>query len=1046
MRAIVINVIFLGFLLNLYAQAPEWENSEIFEVNREPAHAWFIPYNSENIEDPNNLENSPNIKLLNGNWKFHWSAKPEDRPIDFYKADYNTTGWKEIPVPSNLQMHGYGYPIYTNVKYPFPKNEPYISHSYNPVGSYIHSFEIGKDWKDKEIFIHFGAVKSAFYLWINGQYVGYSQDSKLPAEFNITKFIMPGKNKIAVEVYRWCDGNYLEDQDFWRLSGIERDVYLIATPKIRIQDFFANATLDDLYKTGLLDLDVNIQNHSAKTSKNFSLEVNLKTSENKKIYSSKKTFKVKKNSKATLNFKSNIADVLAWSAEKPNLYSLTIIFKMGDEILQSVKQHVGFRKVEIKNGNLLVNGKAILLKGVNRHEHDPVSGHVISRESMLQDIQLMKQFNINAVRTAHYPNDPYWYFLCSKYGIYVMDEANVEAHGHGFEKHNSLGNNPRYKQAILSRVGNMIDRDKNSPSIIIWSLGNEIGVGENMVAAYNLSKKMDISRPVHLELGPTAKENNFIADTLFTDIIAWMYKEPDTIKQLYIDKYPNHPFIWCEYSHSMGNSTGNLKELWDFVESNRQIQGGFIWDWVDQGLLNKTKDGEPYWAYGGDFEPKEIHNDGNGHINGIVFPDREPQPALYEVKKVYQNVKFEAVDLEALHFKIYNNYFFKDLDEFYLYWEIKGNGKVISSSAKNDLKLKPGQDKNIKIDIDDEILKTTDTEFYIDFYIKTKTAMELVQQNHIVAKEQFRLPMKIYSKKSKTSGKTLKHYINDNVLVINNSYGIINFDLGKGNLTGYEFQGKQLIKEGLKINFWRAPIDNDYGNKMPEICKPWKEAGKNSELINYNIDDANKDRLVIYFEYDLPDVSSQYFSTYTIYENGEILIENSLKAGSDSLPELPRFGMYLTLSSEYNNMEWYGRGPHENYSDRNTSAFVGLHNGKVADQYVPYIRPQENGNKTDVRWLKLSNNDGLGIMITGLSLLSVSAHHNTIEDFDYDRAKYNRHTSDIKKRDLVRINIDYLQRGVAGDNSWGALPYQPYRLFAKDYSYSFLIKPFIKKQ
>ena len=1038
-------VLFIAKIFSAQAQTfSEWENPEIFAINKEPAHAWFIPFEDKNIKDPFDLKASAAVQLLNGFWKFYWVAKPKEAPKNFYTLGYDTTSWDTIPVPANWQMHGYGYPIYTNIQYPFPKNAPYIAHSYNPIGSYVRSFQISDAWLKKEIFIHFGAVKSAFYLWINGRFVGYSQGSKLPANFKITKYLVKGKNKIAVQVYRWCEGNYLEDQDFWRVSGIERDVFLVATPKIRIRDFSVVATLDSQNTNGIFRLQAFVKNHTRRLHKNFSLETKIRYKD-KEIYTAQKNITIDSEGTATLDFKTTLPNVLKWSAEQPHLYTLTLFLKQEGKIIQSIKQYIGFRKVLIQNGNLLVNGKPILIKGVNRHEHDPVTAHVVSKKSMLKDICLMKQCNINAVRTAHYPNAPYWYHLCNKYGMYVVDEANIEAHGHGFQKHNSLGNRPAYKKAICARVKNMIARDKNNPAVIIWSLGNEIGVGENMVAAYNLAKKMDTTRVVQLELGPTSKENNFISDTLFTDIIPWMYAQPQKIEKLYIGKYPNRPFIWCEYAHAMGNSTGNLKELWDFVHKNRQVQGGFIWDWVDQGFAVQTKQGQTYWAYGGDFEPEGIHNDGNGHINGLVFPDRKPHPALYEVKKIYQNVTFKAVDLKKMHFEMVNHYFFTKLSEFNLYWEITRNGEKITSSVIEHLPVAPEKKYVFTPKIDKKLQVLPDTEYFINFFLKTKKQKGLLPAGHVVAKAQFKLPIKTFTKPESLLKKL--HYTKTKErLTIQTEFVSIGFDLVQGTISSYKLRGRALIKQGLYPNFWRAVTDNDYGNKMHKICKVWQLASENRQLVDYKLNQLSDKKITIKFIHNLPAADSKYHTSYTVDSNGRILVRGSIDIGADNLPELPRFGMSFTLSNSYDHLEYFGRGPYENYQDRNQCAFVGRYAGKVAAQYVPYIRPQENGNKTGVRWFKLTDNKGDGLMVKGLQPLNFSTHHNSIQDFDYGSAKHRKHTTNIKKRKAVFVNIDYKQRGVGGDNSWGALPYESYRLFPKNYKYGFVLLPVLEKK
>lgn len=1019
----------------------DWENSELFEKNKQKAHAWFIPFSNTEIKDAYDLYASDNIKVLNGNWKFHWSATPGERPAEFYKEDFNTNDWKEIPVPGNWQMNGYGYPLYTNVRYPFTKNEPYVDHEINEVGSYKHSFELPESWNGKQVFIHFGAVKSAFYLWINGEFVGYSQGSKLPAEFDVTRFLKPGKNTLSTEVYRFCDGNYLEDQDFWRMNGIERDVYLVATPKVRIRDFWAKAGLDKDYKEGRFSLEVELFNHNSTSAKNYEVEIQIQDEAKHTIYTEIKPVNFDSEN-AQVKFNKEFESIKKWSAEQPDLYQVIVALKENGKVTQALKHEIGFRTSEIKNGNLLVNGKPVLLKGVNRHEHDPVSGHVISRKSMLKDLELFKQYNINAARTCHYPNDPYWYHLCNKYGIYVVDEANIEGHGHGFSAEVSLGNFPKYKEAILARVRNLILRDRNHPSIIIWSMGNEIGVGDNMVAAYEMSKEMDPTRPAQLELGPESEENNFIPDTTFTDIIAWMYKRLPVIEERYIGKYPNRPFIWCEYSHSMGNSTGNLQELWDFVEKEPQMQGGFIWDWVDQGLLKTDESGEEYYAYGGDFEPEGVYNDGVGHINGLVFPDRSVQPALFEVKKVYQNVKFEMVDQKNLIFKIRNNFFFTNLNKFELHWDILANGKLVKSGKFQEIDLEPGKSLGISPKVSKALFSKRNTEYFINFYLKTKTTEPFLESGHVMASEQFLIKEITNSNQKRSKGKIVINKSDDSIK-LSTSKAKITFDLQEGKLSAFEIAGIELLKEELNLNFWRAPVDNDYGNQMHTKSKLWKTAGEEAKLIDYKIKEPEANQVELSFNYNLEEAGAKYTTTYTIFANGSVHVNGKLKVENDTLPELPRFGMKLALPVEFDNLEWYGRGPHENMCDRNRSAFVGLYSGKVADQYVPYIRPQENGYKTDTRWFRLTNEAGVGLKFNGAPLVGFSALHNTISDLDYDRASTRRHTNDIKKRDAVFVNIDLKQRGVAGDNSWGALPLDSYRIMPDNYIFSYTIEPIL---
>ena len=1035
MKHINLIIAFSLFLSCTKSERPvEIESPDIFAINKENAHAWFIPFDNEQDALTKDFTESVFYKSLNGLWKFHWSESPEKRPAEFYKEDYDVGNWDNIPVPANWQMHGYDYANYTNVQYPFPVNAPFVG-DYNPVGSYKRKFTIPAEWKGNEVFIHLGAVNSAFFIWVNGQKVGYSQDSKLPAEFNITRFLKEGENDLAVEVYRWCDGSYLEDQDFWRLAGIERDVFLLATPKNRLKDFHVKSFLDNFdYTDGLFDLTVYSINHSDEKSTDLSLEIKL-YDDDKVIFTKSKPVEINPQGETETAFSKVFKKIKPWSAEQPNLYSLTIQLKNGDHVLQSIKQDVGFRTVEMKNGELHVNGKSIFIKGMNRHEHDPVTGHVISEESMLEDVRIMKQLNINSVRAAHYPHDPRFYSLCDKYGLYVMDEGNIEAHGHGFYAENSLGHDSRFREAILDRDRRMIERDKNYPSIIIWSIGNEIGIGDNIVAAYNLFKEMDPSRPVQLELGYEDPLANFI-DERYTDIITWAYRPIDTLKKRYVGKFPDRPYIWNEYAHAMGNSTGNMREIWDFIYDTPQLQGGFIWDLVDQGLLVKNEAGEEYWAYGGDFEPEGVYHDGNFCINGILNPDRSYHPAAWEVKKVYQNIDFNAVDLDNGLFEIINRFSFTNLENYSINWTIEANGIKIKDGKLAKLSLAPGNSKTIRIP-EALINPEANTEYFINFNVNTKTETEILPLEFEVAKEQFRLPF--YHKDLITGTLSpIEFEEHDTELHVSTSAAEIILDLEEGQLLSYKYQGKELIKEGFEINFWRAMTDNDFGNRMDSISVIWKNAGSNKTLVNSTVERINNNELKIFFEYHLPDVSSTYTTSYNINGNGSILVENAFTPGSKPLPELPRFGMYLTMPVAFDNMQWYGRGPHENYQDRKESAFVGLYEGKVADQAFRYIRPQENGNKTDVRWVSLTNDEGIGLKFEGL--LSVSAHHNAIEDYDNDKLNMpNSHTIDVKPRDYVRINLDLAQRGVGGYDSWGQLPIDEYRLYAKEYSYSFKI-------
>jgi beta-galactosidase len=1018
------------------AQTLDWENPLVISINKEAPRATFISFQDEQNAMTGIFESSNYYKLLNGDWKFHWSSSPGERPDNFYRDDFEVDEWKEIPVPGNWQMYGYGYPIYSNIKYPFPKNAPHIPHDYNPVGSYKTWFTIPENWSGREIFIHFGAVKSAFYLWINGEKIGYSQGSKTPAEFNITKTLQKGKNSLAVEVYRWCDGSYLEDQDFWRLAGIERDVYLFSTPQARITDFFANASLDSNYKHGILNLEVDLKSQPSKPAAEYAVTVNL-YDEKTKIFTNTETAYIQPDNPSTLQFKTDLRNVKQWSAETPILYTLAILLsdKNGD-IIEATSTKIGFRTSEVKNGQLLVNGKPILIKGVNRHEHDPVSGHVITKASMIRDIQLMKQFNINTVRTSHYPNDPLWYDLCDQYGLYIIGEANIESHDYGMSR-NELAIDPKFREAHLDRMRRMVERDKNHPSIIIWSMGNESGTGETFIEGYQWIKGRDNSRPVHYDRAEGIPEYRNIRHT---DIIGWMYAPMSRVQREIIDKGSDRPFIWCEYAHAMGNSSGNLIDLWNLVYENPSVQGGCIWDWVDQGLMMKSDTGEEYSVYGGDFDPDGVHHDGNFCATGLVSADRTPHPGLWEVKKIYQYVRIKPVDIKNLTFSIKNYYDFTNLKDFQITWDITANGEKYKTGLLPIMNIEPQGEKEIKIE-DISITPEPNVEYHISFTTISKRATELVDAGHIVAIDQFKLPFYSFSDEEKLVGSDLEIEQTEGQLSISGKEFKVGFNKDTGILSSLLFKGKEIVKSGLEINFWRAPIDNDFGNGMQVRCKDWKSASKNRKVTFIEVQQISPQEVRVTIAFDLKDVESSCVTTYDVKGNGNIVIKNDFEPGPQSLPALPRFGMNMSLFNQYDIVTWYGRGPHENYSDRKSSALVGNYMAKVEDLYFPYIRPQENGYRTDVRWVSFVDASGFGLKFTGDPLICFSAHHNLIEDFDPGLKKAWRHTIDIKKRDLININIDYGQTGVGGDNSWGAKPYPKYTLFPQKYSYKFVISP-----
>jgi beta-galactosidase len=1043
----------------------DWENPAVFNINREDPHASLISFSDE----PGALEaiksNSPNYKSLDGVWKFNLAKTPEERPFWFFKDDYDTRDWNDTEVPSNWQMKGYDVPVYANITYPFWKYEdvfnpggsykkvpPAIPHDWNPVGSYKRSFTVPSDWNNKEIFLNFGAVSSAFYVWVNENLVGYSEDSKMPAEFNITKYLKGGKNTLSVEVYRWCDGSYLEDQDFWRLSGIQRTVFLHARPKTFINDFFAKGDLDKSYSDGLLKVDVSLKNMSG-SDEQFVVEASL-YEDAQKLFTESKEIK-SSDGKAFVSFDKTIKDVKKWSAEKPNLYSLVLSLKdKNGNISESVSTRIGFRKVEIVNSQLLINGVAILIKGVNMHEHNDITGHVVDEETVMKDIRTMKSNNINAMRTCHYPQQEFWYEMCDKYGLYLMDEADVESHGMGYNKDVTLADKPEWAAAHLDRMQRMVERDKNHPSIIIWSMGNEAGDGQNFVNGYKWIKGRDVTRPVQYERAE--KETN--TPERHTDLWGNMYAKIEEIEAYAKDPRNNRPMIMVEYAHAMGNSTGNLQDYWDVIEKYPKLQGGFIWDWVDQGILKTSENGEKYWTYGGDYGEEGMPSDGNFCLNGLVWPDRTPHPGLFEVNKVYQYIGFEPVDLTKGLVKIKNKYDFTNLSEFNFEWEVFADGIVIQSGKLTFPDLKPKAEEVTAIPLK-KIDPAPGTEYFLNIRASRSDAWNYVPEDHVYAYAQFKLPVEGKAVAAKTDKlAVLQTKTNDKNLEVSGVDMKLIFDLSTGRLTSFNFKGKELIRKGPEPDFWRPPTDNDYGYNMDRLLGVWKKAGERTVVTKANISQPVLDKVVVTFNYDIPDASGKkiggYATTYTVLGSADLIVKNQFSKMSEAIPEIPRMGMQMQLPEEFTNLKWLGRGPHENYVDRKTSALVGLYESTVADQYTPYIRPQENGYKTDTRWLTLTNDNGNGILVSGDPLICFAALNNIHDDFESpgklsqyrkDAKTANTHTIDVKPRDLVNLNVDMGQMGVGGDNSWGALIHPQYRLLGKKYEYSFRIRPVSKE-
>ncbi|MGB8489852.1 MAG: glycoside hydrolase family 2 TIM barrel-domain containing protein [Bacteroidales bacterium] len=1029
----------------------DWENPEMFARNREAPHATIISFPDELSALRARKSESPNYLSLDGLWKFNYADSPDKRPFWFFKDDYDTRDWDEIDVPSNWQMEGYDVPIYVNISYPFKSDPPRIPHEGNPVGSYKRNFKVPSDWNGKEIFLQFGAVSSAFYVWVNGQLAGYSQDSKVPAEFDITKYLKKGNNSLAVEVYRWSDGSYLEDQDFFRLSGIQRSVFLHARPKSYIADFFAVGDLENNYADGQLRLDVSLKRVDNSES-DVAVEAALFEND-QKIWSESKSSPLSANG-VNISFTKDLPNVNKWTAETPSLYSLVLNLKdKSGKDLESVSSKIGFRKVEIRNSQLLVNGVPIYLKGTNLHEHNDITGHVIDEVTILRDIRVMKSNNINAVRTSHYPQQELWYEMCDKYGLYLIDEADIESHGIGYNKDVTLADKPEWAAAHLDRMQRMVERDKNHPSVIIWSLGNEAGDGHNFLNNYKWTKERDPSRPVQYERA----DKNTNTTERHSDIWCPMYAAIGELETYARDPRNDRPLIMCEYAHAMGNSTGNLQDYWDVIEKYPKLQGGFVWDWVDQGILKSDENGEKFWAYGGDFGEEGIPSDGNFCINGLTWPDRTPKPGLAEVKKVYQYIGFEPVNLAKGLIRIRNKYGFTNLSEFTTEWDVVSDGATVRSGKMTFADLKPGRDTLVNVPLSG-IEPAPGSEYFLNFRVSRSDEWNYVPEDHVYATAQFKLPIE---------GKPVPAMRDKLALLQTGSSGTryevsgtnmkLVFNLEKGDLESFVFKGKELLKNGPRPDFWRPPTDNDYGYNMVRLMGVWKNAGDRITIKKAAIGQAELGKASVTFEYDIPDEKgvkiAGYVTTYTIFSSGDVIIKNQFSKVSDKVPEIPRMGMQLQIPEEYMNLTWLGRGPHENYCDRKTSADVGLYESTVDDQYVPYIRPQENGYKTDTRWLTLTDESGTGLLICGDPLICFAALKNVHDDFESpgklsqyrsDAKTANTHTTNVKPRDFVNLNVDLGQMGVGGDNSWGAQVHPQYRLSDRKYEYSFRIRPVTK--
>ncbi|MEO9869398.1 beta-galactosidase, LacZ type [Ekhidna sp.] len=1045
MMKILTSILLIIFTLHLGAQqVPEWRNPTITQINRLQARATSISYENEQQALRGLIEESPRYQSLNGTWQFYWAAVPEELPSGFEKQGYETSQWSEIEVPSNWELQGFGQPIYTNVQYPFrPVNPPYPPTEENAAGAYLNTFDIPKNWTDHQITLHFGGVTSAMYVWLNGQFVGYSEDSRLPAEFDITDFLSEKGNKLAVKVIRWSDGSYLEDQDHWRLSGIHRDVYLSASPKVQLYDFAVRTDLDENYKDAQLQIRPEIEVFDGANYESWSLEAQLFDDQNRSVFAEKLSRPVKQVVEQRYPPRGNVRFPLMevtvknpkkWSAEFPYLYTLIFYLKNDQgRVVETRSTKIGFREVEIKSGELLVNGQSIKLYGVNRHDHHRYRGKAVTDESMLKDVLLMKQFNFNAVRTSHYPNNPRFYDICNEYGLYVMDEANIETHGIG----SVLSNNPDWATPHVERGLRMVERDKNHPSIIMWSLGNEAGHGPNHAAMSGWMKAADPTRPIHYEgaqaIHGYGDNRTTLIDPVWVDVRSRMYNSIESMVEMANQEEDGRPVVWCEYAHSMGNSTGNLFEFWDAIRANKRLIGAFIWDWMDQALVKKGPNGEEQLVYGGDFGEK--YHDGNFNLNGIINADQTPKPATWEAKKVFQPVAMKRHKWQPEKFVIMNRHHFADLSQFQASYEILEDGIKIKEGTLELPEVHAGMQTILDFKIPELNFKQG-KEYFINFYFKLSEEKNWAKKGHLVAWEQFLIPNpKGASEANMAVSTTVSLSENDLELIVESDGYSIVFNKSSGWISSITQGNSGFLSSEMKPNFWRPLTDNDErGSRIQDRQKEWKTALKEIELKDFVVS-KGESQVVIKTTHWLPGVSASYKTIYIIRSSQIDLSVDFNPATSN--PEIPRVGWQFQMDDQYDSWSWYGRGPHENYSDRKLGAAIGKYEISVVNDFFHYIQPQESNNRTDVRWMSLTNSSREGLKFIGEPTLSGSAWPYTMNDLQ--EAK---HIYELPERENITVNIDHVQMGVGGDDSWTiwAKPHEPFRIKPERIKYGFTIE------
>lgn len=1005
-----------------------WQNVNINQQNREPRRANFFAF--ENLEKAQSFDKkkSANYLSMEGMWKFNFVKDHNKRPANFFALKYDDSQWKDFPVPGLFELNGYGDATYKNIGYAwatqFDPNPPYISELNNYTGSYRRTFELPKDWKGKDVYFHVGSATSNLTLWVNGKYVGYSEDSKVAAEFNISKYLKPGKNLIAMQVMRWCDGSYFEDQDFWRFTGIAREVYLYARPKLHAADIRLNAALENNYQDGVLNYKVSLKGGKTEVA------ITLCDKDGKQIAQATGAQGVIK-----------VPKVNAWTAETPYLYKAYITLKNKQGAAEVIPQKVGFRNVEIKNAQLLVNGQPVLVKGADRHEMDPDGGYVVSLERMIQDIKIMKQLNINAVRTSHYPCDPRWYDLCDEYGIYITAEANLESHGMGYEE-KSLAKFPEYIVPHIERNEGNVKPLINHPSVIVWSLGNECGYGVNFEKAYDWVKACDKTRPAQYERGGYDSK---------TDIYCPMYIGYEE-SESYCKSNGTKPYIQCEYAHAMGNSEGGFKEYWDLIRKYPKYQGGYIWDFVDQGLRDKSPvTGKEIFTYGGDYG-RYSGSDYNFNCNGIIAPNRRLNPHAYEIQYVLQNVWIKDFDAENGSFNVYNENFFKNIDDLSLTATLFANGVKLTTVAIPDTKgIAPQATKLVKSEALKSAIEKAEAEhateeITINFAFASDGSQPLVDKGQVMARQQIVLNGYEFDKVDAPANTGSKIEVEETNSYVKVSAERMSVTIGKktGMIDYLDVDGEPMLKfrESMTPEFWRAPTDNDYGASLQKKMRVWKNPQMNLKSFDKS---ESKDSVVLTANFEMPEVKAELMLRYRINAAGEVAVTEKMTTDKEAkVADLFRYGMQLQMPASFSKLEYYGRGPEENYIDRHSSAFIGKYEANVKDEYYPYVRPQESGNHTDIRYFSIFNpTTGKGITFEGYAPMECSAIPYLVEDLDAGIEKehaWGQHSGDLVEKGLVQLHIQQRQFGLGCIDSWGASPMEKYRMHYQDRCFSFVIK------